>query len=368
MLYLEGIQDKLANQESGLAEEKLIKEHTEKEKKLDKLLTEKVGALSKIRDLVSGQSGLEKELKNINDKEDELDGSFARLRERIGNISNEIENTVNGEEELAIHRRKTELIHESALVEEELDEVTKKKVEVLDKIKNLTKNRFELEESLDKIEAEEMGLRRDISNLREKIETFMHDISREIGKMDRLEVVDEIPPDQTESQAEIQSVQSGEEQEPGSEPGSAESLEPGSEPGSAESQGPESGDQNKGFLGMFGRKQDPETESKEDGELDVGMLKEVLSIMDDLLNKLPDNLIDEFSDSEDFKRYEKIYSLVNEFNGDPEQEKFIKENIKDVLTKLDNLLKKLPDEVLTGFSESENFGKYGKLLEAYGIG
>ncbi|OYT39489.1 MAG: hypothetical protein B6U86_05235 [Candidatus Altiarchaeales archaeon ex4484_43] len=88
-------------------------------------------------------------------------------------------------------------------------------------------------------------------------------------------------------------------------------------------------------------------------EVNMDLLKEVLGIMDDLLEKLPEDVIDEFSRSEDFERYEKLYTVVNEYTGKPKQKEYIDKNVKSVLSTIDNLLKKLPEDVIDEFSRSK---------------
>ena len=120
-----------------------------------------------------------------------------------------------------------------------------------------------------------------------------------------------------------------------------------------------------GLFGIFGKLK--QKEPKKEMEVNMDLLKEVLGIMDDLLEKLPEDVIDEFSRSEDFERYEKLYTVVNEYTGKPKQKEYIDKNVKSVLSTIDNLLKKLPEDVIDEFSRSEDFDRYNEVLRIYGI-
>jgi uncharacterized protein (DUF3084 family) len=168
-----------------MTEDDQIKQQAEKEKKLESLLKDRMEALSKIKTMVSEQSALEKQLDSIDAQEEELDAKLLDVKRKIGETSREMDASNNEEEELVAHKKKTALLQESAKVEDELDDITRKKVDILDKVKDLTRNRSELEGTWDRVEAEEIELKKEVMDLRQKAEGFMHQMSRDIGQMDR---------------------------------------------------------------------------------------------------------------------------------------------------------------------------------------
>jgi hypothetical protein len=121
-------------------------------------------------------------------------------------------------------------------------------------------------------------------------------------------------------------------------------------------------EQKKSIFNVFGKKE------KEEPDVNVGMLKAVLKIMDGLLEKLPEDAIDKFSKSADYDKYEKLYHIVEEYKGTADEKEHIKANAKSVLVTVDNLLRQLPKEVLDEFAESDDFDRYNKVLESYGVG
>jgi hypothetical protein len=121
-------------------------------------------------------------------------------------------------------------------------------------------------------------------------------------------------------------------------------------------------EQKKSIFNVFGKKE------KEEPEINIGMLKAVLKIMDGLLEKLPEDTIDKFSKSADYDKYEKLYHIVEEYKGTEDEKAHIKANAKTVLIAVDNLLRQLPKEVLDDFAESDDFDRYNKVLEGYGVG
>ncbi len=336
----------MANSESELVEEEeLIKQQAEIENKLDDLLKERMETLSRIRDIVREQSGLEQELDRVNGEEDELGDKMKNLKKEIGDISREIAETGEERKLLEIHKKKTELIQELLNVEENMGNVTREKVGILDKIKKLTKNRSELEVTLDGVEKEKMKLKGEISDLKEKTQEFMDSMSREIIERDSGEAI-EI---KAEKGVEKAQEMKGEKPE--------EKLE-------------EKPEEKRGLLGMLGKqkpKKEFKTEIGMDDLLDMGLLKKVLGIMDNLLEKLPEGVIDEFSGSKDFNRYEEFYNTIKGYNGKPDQREYIDKNVKDILGTIANLLKKLPEDVIDEFSRSKDFDIYRDILSKYGV-
>jgi chromosome segregation ATPase len=336
---------------SGLGErEELIKQQAEIEGKLDELLKEKMVALSKIRDLVKERSELEQGLDKVNEGEGKLQGEMESLKHKIRDISRDTEKAGAGEEALAIHKRKTELIRERADVEEKLDDVTREKLGLLDKIKELTKKRFELEETLDKTEAREVELRRNISDLRKTTKDFIDSMSREIMGIDSGEkMTPSKPGEQPEEKLGEGAGEHPEEKLEGKpEGGLEEKLE----------------EKRKSLFGVFG-KQKKAHEMGADEK--VVMLKKALDIMDNLLDKLPEDVIDDFSRSEDFNAYERFYDIVKGYKGEAGQREYIDKNVKNILTTINNLLKKLPEDVVDDFSRSKDFDIYTKVLDIYAI-
>lgn len=351
----------MANKEHELEEEEeFIKRQAEIESRLDELMKEKMEALSKIRDLVRGRVELEQDLDKISEREKGLQGNMMSLKHKIGDISREMDETGEEEKILEVHKKKTELIQERAKVEEGMDNIMQEKVGLLDKIKEMTKSRSELECVVDGIETEEVGLKKEIANLKETTRKFIFGIRREIGDMDREEKIDV---DGGENADKIQEIEE-------------EMLERAMDQVSGEKSvvsGEKSEMVKKGFLGGVFGKQKIKEEPKQDMEvsmddlLGMGLLKDALGIIDDLLEKLPERVVDDFSKSEEFNRYEAFYNVVKSYNGEPDQRRYIDENVKDILSTINTLLKKLPKEVISEFSRSKDFDIYNGVLSKYGI-
>jgi hypothetical protein len=373
-----------------MTEDDQMRQQADKEKKLESLLKDRMEALSKIKTMVSEQSALEKQLDSIDAAEEELDAKLLDLKRKIGETSREMDASNNEEEELVAHKKKTALLQESAKVEDELDDITRKKVDILDKVKDLTKNRSELEGTWDRVEAEEIDLKKEVMELRQKAEGFMHQMSREIGQMDRESInsrsataqpaarftpAPEVPPLKPKEtplpetkQEKLTPAPEKPKEMPAAPEIKAEKLKevppkvekpvekpkvPAVEPKQ---------EQKKSIFNVFGKKE------KEESDINVGMLKAVLKIMDGLLEKLPEDAIDKFSKSADYEKYEKLYHMVEEYKGTAEEKEHIKANAKSVFVTVDNLLRQLPKEVLDEFAESDDFDRYNKVLESYGVG
>ncbi|OYT25976.1 MAG: hypothetical protein B6U97_04640 [Candidatus Altiarchaeales archaeon ex4484_96] len=96
-------------------------------------------------------------------------------------------------------------------------------------------------------------------------------------------------------------------------------------------------------------------------------MKEVLPVLDDLLGKLPDDKIAEFSTTDEYETYNELYEKIKEYKGTTEQNEFIKANTKKVLNVIDNLLENLSDADIEVFSASESFKDYNRLLDLFGV-
>lgn len=364
-----------------MTEDDQIKQQAEKEKKLENLLKDRMEALSKIKNMVSEQSVLEKQLDSIDAQEEELDAKLLDLKRRIGETSREIDASNSEEEELVAHKKKTALLQESAKVEDELDDITRKKVDILDKVKDLTRNRSELEGTWDRVEAEEIELKKEVYDLRQKAEGFMHQMSREIGQMDRESINSrsatvqpaarftpappappEVPKEKPKETPIPETKQEKlKEASPAPEVKAEKLKETPPKPKAPAAEKPQ--EQKKSIFNVFGK-----SKEKEESDVNVGMLKAVLKIMDSLLEKLPEDAIDKFSKSADYEKYEKLYHIVEEYKGTTDEKEQIKANAKSVLVTVDNLLRQLPKEVLDEFAESDDFDRYNKVLESYGVG
>jgi len=366
-----------------MTEDDQIKQQAEKEKKLESLLKDRMEALSKIKTMVSEQSALEKQLDSIDAQEEELDAKLLDVKRKIGETSREMDASNNEEEELVAHKKKTALLQESAKVEDELDDITRKKVDILDKVKDLTRNRSELEGTWDRVEAEEIELKKEVMDLRQKAEGFMHQMSRDIGQMDRESVNSrsataqpaarfapappappEVPPEKPKEISVPETKQEKLKEAPPTPEIKIEKLKetpPKVEKPKVPAAEPKQ-EQKKSIFNVFGKKE------KEEPDVNVGMLKAVLKIMDGLLEKLPEDAIDKFSKSADYDKYEKLYHIVEEYKGTADEKEHIKANAKSVLVTVDNLLRQLPKEVLDEFAESDDFDRYNKVLESYGVG
>lgn len=343
----------MENEDSKLTEEELIQQKVEKEKRLDDLLKERVLAMSKIKSIVSEQSRLDKDIESLNKREKELENKLAEIKKRISEVSKEIDSARTEEEELEAHKKKTQLIQDTVSIEDELDDITRKKLEVLDKMKDLVRTRAEMEATIDRVEAEEITLRQDLTKLQQKTAGLLKEITKEIEEIDRgtVEHIEEKAVTEKQIQTEAPAVR---EEQPSSAPEKIKEAPTLSQEKPKE--------EKKGLFGVFGKK------PKEETEINIGLLKSVLKVLDGLLEKLPDEVIDKFSASEDYSKYEKLYTIVDEYKGTPEEKEYIRKNTKTVLVAVDNLLRQLPKDVLEEFTESEDFERYNKVLESCGVG
>jgi chromosome segregation ATPase len=337
----------MANSEHGSVEiGELIEQRTKIENKLGDLVRDKFGALTRIRDLLRERSELEQDLDAISRDEAGLESGMERLREEIKSVSLEIEGASGDLGALELRKKKTEILQERASIEEKLDDITKRKVEALDKLKELTKKRSELEGILDSIEAEEIKLKDGLSDLKRKTEELIDGISREIGEMDSGKSTEIERYENVEMVHDVMKVEADE-------PAGKREVKTG-------------------IFGILGKSRSKKEHKREmeistDDLLDIGLLKKVLGIMDSLLEKLPDDVIDEFSASGDFNRYDRFYSAIKGYTGKPDQREYIDENVRGMLETINNLLKKLPDDVIDEFSRSKDFDAYDDILKRYGV-
>ena len=97
---------------------------------------------------------------------------------------------------------------------------------------------------------------------------------------------------------------------------------------------------------------EPESEEVEEGGLDFEEFTSFKSMVDDLLENLPEDIIDSFTESPEFKVYESV-SSADDFTDED----------NEYISIVDDLLEKLPDEIMNEFMESDNFKLYQKIVE-----
>ncbi len=97
----------------------------------------------------------------------------------------------------------------------------------------------------------------------------------------------------------------------------------------------------------------------------------LLTITDDLLGKLPEEVITEFASTNDFELYKQV---MNKIENDPTYQAMdnnnqtINNDIHRLLTITDDLLGKLPEEVITEFASTNDFELYKQVMNKYQIG
>lgn len=96
-----------------------------------------------------------------------------------------------------------------------------------------------------------------------------------------------------------------------------------------------------------------QTEDFNKDDINKGDITEFITIIDGLLEKLPDKVILDFSNSKSFGLYKKI---VNEKDAK------ISSELKQIAPIIDNLLEKLPDKIIDEFSESKDFKLYKLMM------
>ncbi|MEA1925571.1 MAG: hypothetical protein U9M95_06855, partial [Candidatus Altiarchaeota archaeon] len=121
----------------------------------------------------------------------------------------------------------------------------------------------------------------------------------------------------------------------------------------------------KGFLGFLGGGKGNQGFELPKGS--VKLLQEILPVLDDLLGKLPDDKIETFSTTDDYEIYNELFEKVNGYEGVEEQKEFINVNAKKMLGVIDALLENLPDEEIERFSSSDNFKDYNRLLDMFNV-
>jgi len=340
-----------------LNDNELLEEQYRLEKELDKTIEKKVKTLSEIRDILNNISNLEEKISSIKDNENSVEEDISKIRGEIKRITKEIreiheevvkkegERDTKGLEEIEnkrieMHEHKTELLRQLAEKEAELDEITIKKTKILDEITEMIKKRSKLEGILDKIDKKEMKLKERKLEIESMIDKQIADITNEIDS------IDEGLPVGEETKEEIPK------KEPV--PIHKETME----------KKIEKKPHKKGILGIFRKAREKEIDEFENK---VIQLKRVLPIIDDLITKLPNESIERFSSSEDYRLYGELYDITKEYSGTKEQKEFIKKNTKKVLEVIDKLLEELPDDVIDAFSLSNEFDEYTKLLDMFGV-
>ncbi len=343
-----------------LNDNELLEEQYRLEKELDKTIEKKVKTLSEIRDILNNISNLEEKIASIKDNENSVEEDILKIKGEIKRITKEIreihegvvkkegERDIKGLEEIEnkrieMHEHKTELLRQLAEKEAELDEITIKKTKILDEITEMIKKRSKLEGILDNIDKKEMKLKERKLEIESMVDKQIADITNEIDSIDEglpvgEEIKEEIP-------------------EKGPVPIHKKTMEEKIEKTKEKPH-------RKGILGIFGKAREKEID--EFGNK-VIQLKRILPIIDDLITKLPNESIERFSSSEDYRLYGELYDITKEYSGTKEQKEFIKKNTKKVLEAIDKLLEELPDDVIDAFSSSNEFDEYTKLLDMFGV-
>ncbi|GEM_PF-5258701 len=328
---------------------------------------------------------------------------------------------------IEVHKQKTKLLKDLVKKERELDKVSARKTKVLDEYSKVLGKRCNLEGKLDEIEGREIELKERKLDIESRIGKEIGDLTSEIYLIDsELEDVEtkslgdvmaarKKPPSTRDllktsaagakpvvketgktkpSEVDMKGVggktESSEMKPSGGvkEPEPAEmkvdgGVEEASKPeGAVEKpktpedetlKKPEVGaaleneekGKDKGFLDFLGGGKGNKRSELPKGS--IKLLQEILPVLDDLLGKLPDDKIEEFSTTDDYEKYNELFDKVSNYEGMGEQKEFINLNTKNILGVIDNLLENLPDEEIERFSSSDNFKDYNRLLDMFDV-
>ncbi len=388
--------------ENNKRDGQLLEERSKIEGELDDVMQEKLDTLGKIRDLMGVGGKLEKDIEAVTREGDDIEGVISSIRDEIRRVTLEIKRLhetalkqessrdTSGLEDvesrrIEVHKQKTRLLKDLLLKERELDKVSARKTKVLDDYSKILGERSNLEEKLDEIAGREIKLKERKMDIESRIGKEIGDLTKEIYSMDsglegdRVKSMDRVlasrkkPPSTRDLLKEsVLSAKKLPERKEGIKPSERkEGIKPSErkegkdieeeiKPSKREVKGAA-----KGFLGFFGG-----GKGKEVAELSgesIRLLQEIMPVLDDLLGKLPDDKIEEFSTTDDYEIYNELFEKVSNYNGAREQKEFINVNTKKVLEVIDNLLENLPDEEIERFSSSDNFKDYNRLLDMFGV-
>jgi len=95
----------------------------------------------------------------------------------------------------------------------------------------------------------------------------------------------------------------------------------------------------------------PEPVAEESG-MDIDDFTNFKSVVDDLLENLPETDLENFTSGDEFKIYERV-GTADDFTDED----------NEYIAVVDNLLEKLPEDIVNEFMESENFKLYQKVVE-----
>jgi len=330
---------------------KLLVERSEIDDALDKVMQEKLSTLSSIRDLVGVGGGLEKNIDSVSLKEKKIEDDISSIRSDIKRVTVEIrrlhETALKKEsvkdigglrdvesQRINLHKQKTKMLKDLAKKEKELDGVSAEKTTLIDKYSKVIAKRSRLEEP-----PEEEKPPKEKPPAEEPIP-------------------EEKPPEEKPTPKEEPPME-----EPIPEEKPPEEKPTIEKPSAAK---PKDSKKKKGFLGFLGKKKN-KSKGGEVPKESINLLKEVLPVLDDLLGKLPDDKIAEFSTTDEYETYNELYEKIKEYKGTTEQNEFIKANTKKVLNVIDNLLENLSDADIEVFSASESFKDYNRLLDLFGV-
>ncbi|OYT55177.1 MAG: hypothetical protein B6U72_00045 [Candidatus Altiarchaeales archaeon ex4484_2] len=322
---------------------RFLKDLVLKERELDKVSARKTKVLDEYSNVLGKRYNLEEKLDEVESREIELKERKLDIESRIGKEIGDL----------------TRAIYS---IDSELEEVgTKSSGDVMAARKKPPSTRDLLKEGA-------LGAKKQAVEGEEKIEPFGGDVGRGVDEKPKPPkpepqemggaAVDEKPkppkpkPSKPEPPVMKEKAVEGKNEPPGGEV----KIKPSKE---------EVKEKAKGFLDFLGGGKG-DKEPKLSGE-SIRLLKEILPVLDSLLGKLPDDKIEEFSTTDDYEVYNELFEKVSDYKGTGEQKEFINVNTKNILGVIDNLLENLPDEEIERFSSSDSFKGYNRLLDLFGV-
>lgn len=326
------------------------------EAKINSLSKKKLEVSSKIKELSEKQSNLKSELAKLEKEEAALRKDVSSIDQKMDAVAKDLLSLDRKEKDKL--KELEEIRQKKMQAEFDRDTLLKKRDEFSARFDEFSKRRQELSQELIKVQGEHTALNNELADLNKEEEQLHSDMSDleedlEVLKMD----IEELNRLEKEILGSDEGVKSSGVSEVEADLKAVEAeVSCSREPVVVDSFASADVDIDKRI----------EEADKKMVER-VEELKRGLQIIDGLINHLPMKAKKDFCSSRCFEEYRKLHGIVYEYNGSPVQKKFIRENVKWILTEIDNLLGRLPEEDIERFLNSDEFQQYSRLLEMYGV-
>ena len=349
----------------------LLAMQCELEAKINEATVKKPELAAKIKESAQRQAGIKEELSKAEKQEEGLRRETGSFDQKMVEIAKDLmaldrreKDKARELEEIRQRKSQVELERDNLLKKKDesgakSDEFTKAEASLAEDMKNAAGIVSALKEELSDVEKKEDLAKNDMTDLEKEIDS----ITREIEDLDRKERqliarmgAEGILPKVINEADKKQTIEEEKEKPPEEVPREVDSpfKEEELDDGRAWME------DNKTI------KKDLEDLEKKTGER-IEELRKAVRIIDGLINDLPMNAKKSFCSSRCYTEYKKMHDIVFNYKGEPAQKKFLRENMKWVLSEIDALLGKLKEEDIDRFLRSEDFKQYNKILEMYGI-